>query len=88
MNREMEDYSTNFEVNARPKDVYKAIIMEVDKWWTTSSNTVEKVGDKLTVRFGDAAFKVIVVSKMVPNELICWQVEEANINHEDISKKR
>ncbi len=81
-----QSYSNELLVSARPELVFNAITKEIDKWWTTSSNKASKVGDELTVRFGERTYKVMKVTKAIHSESISWEVTEANIDHEGFSK--
>ncbi len=83
----MMSYSKEFIVNVNPNFVFNAIISEVDKWWTVYSNKTQKVGDKLTVKFGESTFKVMKITEFIPNQIIHWYVEQANIDIKGLSQK-
>lgn len=78
------DYTREFTVNASPEAVSRAILKEVDKWWTISANTTEKVGDVLLASFNKEAslFMKMTVHKMVPNTSVYWLVLDDNLNLE------
>ena len=80
-------YSKEILVSANPEAVYNAITKQIDKWWTTSSTEALEVGDILTVRFGETTFKIMSVINAIPNQILEWNIKEANIDHEDFSKK-
>ena len=81
------NYYIEFSASSTPESVYNAIILEIDKWWTTSSNEAKHVGDILNVRFGGTTYKRMKVIRAIPNELLEWSVKEANIDHEGFTKK-
>lgn len=78
----MKDYTKKFKVNSSPEKVHKAILEEVDKWWTTSSNKTQRVGDKLLAAFNKEAslFMKMEVHKIIPNESIHWLVLDDNLS--------
>ena len=82
-----QSYTSEFRVSALPEAVYTAITEEIDRWWTTASNRAQKIGDTLTVEFGNSSRKVMTVTQAVPGELIVWNVTEAVINIKGVSKK-
>ena len=80
-------YSKEFIVNVNPSFVFNAITVEVDKWWTVYSNKTKKIGDELTVKFGERTFKVMKLTELTPNQVIHWYVEKANIDIKGLSQK-
>jgi len=81
-----QSYSKELWVTTDSELAFNAITIEIDKWWTTLSSKAQNVGDKLTVRFGDTTYKVMKVTKAIPDQAIAWEVVEANIDHEDLTK--
>ncbi|MEE9438028.1 MAG: SRPBCC domain-containing protein [Saprospiraceae bacterium] len=80
-------YSKVLLVNAKPTLVFKAITVEIDKWWTVYSNKTKKTGDKLSVKFGENTFKTMKLTKVILNQVIHWKVEQANIDIKGLSRK-
>jgi hypothetical protein len=69
-------YSNGFFVSAIPSSVYKAITIDINKWWSPLSNEASKVGDKLTIPFGEKMFKTIKLTEakyLVLNNRHFWE---------------
>lgn len=82
-----ESYSAEIPVSTRPESVYRAITMELDQWWTESSDRAKHAGDPLTVRFeGDTSWRMTVIEAL-PNRSLVWKVIEANHDLEDLTRK-
>ena len=79
----MQNYHRKITVNATPEEAMKKI-SQVNNWWKTDfyGNT-DKVNDKFTVPFGDVdgekSFVDFVVSEMVPNQKVVWEVIDCNL---------
>jgi hypothetical protein len=46
-----ESYTRKIDVAVKPVAVFRALTEEVDKWWTTASDDVPRVGTRATSRF-------------------------------------
>lgn len=78
------DYARQFTVSAPLESVTKTILTEVDKWWTTSANKTEKIGDELLATFNQEGtlFMRMKVHKMEQNKSIHWLVVDDNLDVE------
>ena len=74
-----KSYSNDFSVVVNASSVYNAITTEIDKWWTTETNTAASNGDILTVGFGKPYFIAMQVEDIVPNKSLSWKVIDANM---------
>jgi uncharacterized protein YndB with AHSA1/START domain len=83
----LESYSTELTVHARPEDVYRALTLEVDRWWTESANRAGQSGDILTVRFEEDTMWALEVLEAKPNRRLVWEVIEANHDLSLLSRK-
>jgi len=61
----VKNYSKEILISAKPQKVYKAITMNIDKWWTESSNQAMQTGDPLVVRFEKNTSWVMTISEAV-----------------------
>lgn len=80
-------YSTEMLISAKPGSVYKAITLDIDKWWTELSNQAPQVRDQLVVRFEKTRCWVMTVLEAFPNQSLVWKVAEANHYLEDVATK-
>lgn len=82
-----QSYSKHIYINADKNRVFDVITKQIDKWWTESSNKINKVGDKLVVQFENDSFWEMVVVDYSPGISTEWKVINANHNLESLSKK-
>ncbi len=82
-----KSYSTEIKISVRPEAVYQALTNRIDKWWTESANEARQVGDKLVVRFEKATCWQMIVLEASKNQLLIWQVLEANHDLDKIARK-
>ena len=73
-----QSYSTEILISAKPESVYRAITMDIDKWWTELSNQAWQVGDQLVVRFEETTSWVMTISEAIQNRSLVWKVVRAN----------
>jgi hypothetical protein len=83
----MAPYSADILVSVKPESVYKAITINIDKWWTELSNQALQIGDQLTIRFEKTTSWVLKVTEATKNKSLTWKVVEANHDLEVITKK-
>lgn len=76
------DYTKQFTVKASSEAVTKAILEEVNKWWTTSANKTKKIDDQLLATFNKDAslFMKMKVDKLIPNKSVHWLVIDDNLD--------
>ncbi len=78
----MKNYKNEFCIKNSLENTYQAILNDVDKWWTSTANKTEKVGDELLATFNKEGtlFMKMKISKLVPNKLIYWEVLDDNLD--------
>lgn len=82
-----KSYSREIKISTRPAAVYQALTSQIDKWWTESANEARQIGDKLVVRFEKRTCWQMIVSEASKNQLLIWEVLEANHDLDNITKK-
>lgn len=85
MTSELQNYSKSIIVNAQPSKAYAALTIEYDKWWTTTtSNSINDIGDMVTFTFGQTFWKM-TVKNLIANEYVELQCIKAHHVHPDQS---
>lgn len=85
----MENYTKSFRLQVSPETVYQALTREIPQWWTeTFEGDAANEKNTFTVRFGDAAYKTMEVSELVPGSTVSWKVTDALINNPDLNEKK
>jgi hypothetical protein len=76
----MKDYSTTFEVNVTPREVFQKI-NNVTEWWTENlKGDSRKVNDVFTVQFGDVHLSTQKLIEVVPDKKVVWLVTDSKLN--------
>jgi uncharacterized protein YndB with AHSA1/START domain len=83
----VKSYTTEIQISTKPDSVYKALTVDIDKWWTELSNKASHVGDQLVVHFEDNTKWVMIISKSIHNQSLVWKVVKANHDIADLTKK-
>ena len=76
-------YTRMIIVSNTPHAAFQALTTGFDKWWTTSSNPISKIGDKITFRFG-STYWVMRASNLVPDNCVELECIEAHHVHEGL----
>lgn len=66
------NYSQNIKVSASSEKVFKAITSQLNDWWGRTDNSVSKIGDEFTTKFGSAFWKFRVL-EFIENEKLTWE---------------
>lgn len=66
------NYQSNITVNTNLDKVFKAITKHLNDWWGRTDNSVSKIGDEFTTRFGNAYWKFRVI-KYTQNKILTWE---------------
>ncbi len=74
-----DNYTRDIIVSSSPKDAYKALTSEFDKWWTLDSDSVSAVGDTITFKF-DTTYWVMCVNTLSSNYIELECVEAHHIH--------
>ncbi|MEM8484615.1 MAG: SRPBCC domain-containing protein [Bacteroidota bacterium] len=81
-----QSYSSEIQIATSPAQVYTAITLHINAWWTTRANEASQVGDQLTVRFEEGTSWQMEVTSAEPERLLAWHVTEAIHNLTSLSK--
>ncbi len=81
-----QSYTTSLQVAATPAQVYTAITLHIDKWWTELANEATRTGDKLTVHFEEGTSWMMEVTRAIPGHILEWHVTKATHNLINLSK--
>ncbi len=77
----MENHKLELHLVASAESVYTALTQEITQWWTEMlEGNPEAENGTFTVRFGDAVFKTIEVTTLIPNERVVWTVVDSLID--------
>ena len=66
------NYSQTIYVKADSESVFKSITSQLNDWWGRTDNSVSKIGDEFTTKFGSAFWKFRVI-EFIENEKITWE---------------
>ncbi|GAA6135818.1 hypothetical protein NBRC116188_26080 [Oceaniserpentilla sp. 4NH20-0058] len=81
-----ESFSIDIQIENSPSEVFSALTVNIDRWWTKYSNTGSKNGDTLKVEFeGDTAW-VMELQGVQENSKLSWSVISAHHNLSSLRK--
>ena len=70
-------YRRTIVVSATPSAVYRALTREIDRWWAPDANSAQKLGDTVTIRFGQT-FWHLRATLLVPGKRVELECVAAN----------
>ena len=75
-----QDFTTSFEVDQTPDEVFAAI-NNVRGWWAEElEGDSDKLGDEFTYRHGDVHMCKQKITEIVPGQKIVWLIEDAYLS--------
>jgi hypothetical protein len=79
----IQSYSTTFQLNQTPKQVFDAVA-NVRGWWSGNiEGRTERLGDEFTYRYRDIHFSRQRLVEVVPETKIVWLVLESHLAFAD-----
>lgn len=75
------NYEKSVLVKSTKESVFKALTVDIDKWWSTIENSSSNVGDVFKVSFSEESFWKFQVLESKKYESIVWECVESHQDH-------
>ena len=75
------NYTNTTLISADIKAVYKAIILDIDKWWSTTKGKANEIGSEFKIEFGGESYWKFEVVNLIEKKQIVWKCIESNQDH-------
>jgi uncharacterized protein YndB with AHSA1/START domain len=76
-----QNYTETIEVTKSPQEVFKAITVDVAKWWGGKDLTGSsiKLNDEFVINHGDPHYSKQKLVEVIPNQKVVWLVTESTL---------
>jgi len=71
------DYRNTIKVKTNQEDVFRAISVEIEKWWGKTDNPVYQVGDEFSIFFGTTEWRFLI-TEFSKYDQITWRCIKAH----------